>query len=634
MQDKINFRVVVLSIVLTAVLGAANAYLGLFAGMTISASIPSAVMAMVVFRALKRGNILESNLVQTAASSGEALAAGAIFTLPALIMLGYWQNFTYLQTTTVVLCGGILGVVCSIPLRRIILSQQELKFPEGVATAEVLQSGQRDLQSARYLFEGCAIGAAVKLCESGLHLWSSSAEYISTAFNRVSFYFGVNLSAALLGVGYIVGFNIGVLVFLGGAISWWVAVPCYLSLHDIALGDNYLATYHQVWRSEVRYLGVGAMLVGGIWALLKLRSTLVAPLTRLFSAKTKFQEPHYTEKDRDISPRIVAAGFIVSALSILLLYWQEIGIFSLSFFATVIAVIAAMLFSVVAAYLAGMVGSSNNPVSGVTVATVLCSALLLNFFFPNQSAIGAATAIFISAVVCCAAAISGDNIQDLKCGQLVGSTPYRQQWMELLGVVVAALVMAPILTLLNSAYGFGPASVTHPKSLSAPQATLMKSVAEGVFGGTLPWPMIYTGAAIAVCLIIGDEVLRRRGAAFRLPVLAVAIGLYLPFELGAAIFAGAIISGIASRFKNSEATPGKNESGNGVLFSAGLITGEALLGILLAVPIVISGRSDFLKLTKESLPSLGLLVFAALGLRLWVVAKQSPAKQTHSLKNN
>ena len=523
-------KAIILGIVLAMLLAGANAYLGLFAGITVSASIPAAVISMGLLRLFRDSNILENNIVQTAASAGESVAAGAIFTLPALILLGYWKVFDYAWVCAIAGLGGLLGVLFTIPLRRSLIVEQSLPFPEGTATAEVLKVGDRPGSGIRILGLAALVGGVIKFAETGLRIWPATAQAGMISNSGGVFYFGTNLSPALLSVGYIVGLNISSLIFLGGVISWAVAIPVYstwfMDPATVAEADSISLAY-TIWSSKIRYLGVGAMLVGGIWALISIRGSIITGLRSSLQQSASDSTPH---TDRDAPMRYVLIGIALLVIPIFLLYQSIVGSVGVGLAMTLVMVVAGFLFSAVAGYMAGLVGSSQNPVSGVTIATILFASLLL-LWLSGATAAAAAAAIMIGAVVCCAAAIAGDNMQDLKAGYLLGATPWKQQLMQGIGVISAVLVMAPILNLLLVAYGIGPASDAQPNSLTAPQATLMASVADGVLGGELPWGLIGIGALIGGAIILIDLALEARGSAVRAPVLAVAVGIYLPLEL-------------------------------------------------------------------------------------------------------
>jgi putative OPT family oligopeptide transporter len=597
---ELTVGVLILGCILSVVLGAANAYLGMFAGMTVSASIPAAVISMAVLRFFG-GNILQNNVVQTAAASGEGLASGVIFTVPALVLLGVWSKFSYIETTLIAGFGGILGVLFTIPLRRALIIEHPLQFPEGVATAEVLKVGAEGGGGIKLIMGAALIGAIGKLGSTGLKLWTDVAAWGTTA-GKSALSIGINMSPALLGVGFIVGLNVAAVIFAGAVIDHWVAIPLFSQLGDAtAIVTDKVAAGHSLSLAQVldgasatdaadlihkyatRYLGVGMMLVGGFWALFKLRKSLIGGIKAGLEAYKAGGEggeglPR-TERDMPMNIILILIGVSVVPLFFIFLHFTDsVGISAVM---AVVMLVAGFLFSAVASYMAGLVGSSNNPVSGITISTILVSALLL-LAMGMKSPAGPVAAILIGGVVCCAAAIGGDNLQDLKCGQLVGSTPWKQQVMQILGVVIAAVFMAPILNLLNESYHIGS------KHLPAPQAGLMASVSGGVFNGGLPWAMVGIGAAIAVTVIAIDVSLEKAGAKFRMPVMAFAVGAYLPFDLTLPIFLGGLIAHFVGRWLDTTgADPARRALAerNGLLAAAGLITGEALLGIVLAIPI-------------------------------------------------
>ena len=629
---QLTTKAIILGIALSMILAGANAYLGLFAGMTVSASIPAAVISMAILRLFRNSNILENNIVQTAASAGESLAAGVIFTIPALVILGYWDVFDYWWVSVIAGLGGLLGVLFTIPLRRSLIVEEGLAYPEGRATAEVLKVGEDPKSGIRQLVLAALTGALVKLGSSGLRLWSESAQAAGFVGNGIA-YIGTNVSPALLSVGYIVGLNIATLVCVGGAISWFVAIPVYAMLYAdtdpvliqlIGSGADAVDVAFQIWTSQIRYLGVGAMLTGGVWALISMRGSLVSGIRSGLQQMSRRDAAPLDHTEQDMPMQLVLIGIVLFVVPIFFLYdniHESIGL-SISLPMTVIMVVAGFLFSSVAAYMAGLVGSSNNPISGITIATILFSSLLLLWLMGPGGAeggIGPAAAILIGAVVCCAAAIAGDNLQDLKAGYILGATPWRQQVMQAVGVVSAVLVMAPILNLLLEAYGIGIPTEAKPNSLLAPQATLMASVAEGVFGAGLPWGMVGLGALIGVAIIAVDEHLKNTGAAWHAPVLAVAVGIYLPLELSVPIFLGGLIAHLVARKVASRpAAERERASRLGVLAAAGLITGEALLGIFLAVPIVMTGQPDVLAIAHEPLGGTpGLVIMAAIAFWMY-----------------
>ena len=613
MKNEITVKAFFLSIFLSIILSSAMTYLGLYAGMTISASIPAAIMSMGILRLFKESNILENNIVQTAASAGESLAAGVIFTLPALLLVGYWDTISYWEVTKIAMVGGILGALFTVPLRRALILKAQLRFPEGVATAAVLKTGhetdaEKSQKSLKMIGLSALVGGVVKLGELAFGVWSSALGG-AVAIKGALFGMGASLSPSLFSVGYIVGRNIGILAFTGGLISWAVAIPIYSYLYGFE-GDNYFESANIIWNAKIRYLGVGAMVVGGIWSVIQLAKPLIESIQ--LSLKTLRESPdNISLEERDLPINYVFMAIVMMLIPISLTYFGIIGSWTSAIILSFIMLIFGFLFSAVAAYMAGVVGSSNNPISGVTIATILFSSLLIITFFDVDSSKGAAAAILIGAVVCCAAAIGGDNLQDLKTGNIVGATPWKQQLMQLVGVVSAALTLGIVLTLLHEAYGIGSSD------LPAPQAVLMTNVANGVFSGNLEWGMIYAGAILGIVIILIDQYQAYRKADFRVPILAVAIGIYLPIELTLPIFIGGMLNHIASKTA-SEA--GKN---NGLLIASGLITGEALMAIFIAVPLFFDKNYwPNLSLQSPFNDLVGITIIAIILHRLFLVAKK------------
>jgi putative OPT family oligopeptide transporter len=635
---ELSFRAIVLAVVLAMTLAAANTYLGLFAGLTIASAIPAAVVSMAVLRALGGGHILENNIVSTGASAGSSIATGVIFTIPALIILGYWQDFRYSWVLAIAGLGGLLGVMFSVPLRRSMIVEQGLAFPEGKAAAEVLRTGENPAQGAKLLAASATVGGAIKLAAaSGLQLIPDTAA-VSGWIGKFLSYFGTNLSPALFGIGYIVGLNIGIVMLAGGMISWNVAIPIYSAfflqgnpeLAATVAGAGATDAAYAIWSAQIRYLGVGAMLIGGVWTLFSMRKSLFSGIASgLTARKSAVTTGPVPLRERDIPMRYILVAILVFTLPLLALYQAIVGHWGVSLPMTVIMIVAGFLFVSVSAYMAGLVGSSNNPVSGLTICTILFAAVVLALMLGRSSPIGAVAAIMIGAVVCCAACIGGDNLQDLKCGHLLGATPWKQQLMLAIGAVSSALVMAPMLNLLAKAYGIAvPPSAEHPNPLLAPQANLMASVAKGIFGGELPWNMIIAGAGIGAAIIVLDEILKARGAKFRVPVLACAVGIYLPVDLAVPIFFGGLLAHFVEKRHGRNLSEEQREKVHqkGTLFSAGLITGEALMGIFIAVPIVLAKRADVLALPESlRLPPvaaqlLGLAMIAAVAAWMYRMA--------------
>ncbi|MBP3982957.1 oligopeptide transporter, OPT family [Pseudoxanthomonas helianthi] len=626
---QLTLRAVVLAVVLAVILSAANAYLGLFAGLTIATAIPAAVVSMGVLRLLGGGSILENNIVQTGASAGSSIAAGVIFTIPALIIMGYWPDFKYWWVLAIAGLGGLLGVLFSVPLRRSMIVEEPLPFPEGKAAAEVLKAGENPGPGLKILGISAGIGALVKLmAESGLRLIPDNAAGAGF-FGKYLGYMGTGLSPALLGVGYIVGLNIGIVVLSGSVLAYNIAIPFY---HAFLLnsdpemmakvaGKTAAEAAGIIRGDKIRYLGVGTMLIGGVWTLFSLRKSLLSGVKSGIAAARKGSgEGFVPHTERDLPMKWMLVALVLFVLPLLGLYQAIVQNWGVSVPMTIIMIVAGFLFVSVSAYLAGLVGSSNNPVSGITIATILFASVVLMLLLGSDSKIGAVAAIMIGAVVCCAAAVGGDNLQDLKAGYLVGATPWKQQLMLGIGAFSCALIMAPVLNLLSQAYGIG--DPTRPGSLQAPQATLMASVAQGLFGGKLPWDMIIAGAVIGAIVIAFDSWLKSRNSSFRVPVLAAAIGIYLPLELMVPIFLGGLLAYFVEKRHGIVGTHDESLRDRvhrpGVLFSAGLITGEALMGILIAIPIVVSERADVLALPEKFHFSqyVGLVVLALVG---WLI---------------
>ncbi len=623
---ELTIKALILGALLSMVLAAANAYIGLLVGLTVSASIPAAAVSMGLLRMFRRSTILENNMVQTAASAGESLVAGLIFTIPALVMMKAWGGYEYGPMVAIGVVGGILGVAFTIPLRRALIVEAKLKFPEGVATAEVLKTGgiendksqqiKNHVAAAGFatLVKGALIGAVVKLLESGLGVISSGVAATKSFFGGKYLFMGdITLSPALLGVGYIVGINIAFLVFLGGVIGTVIGVPLNWAFNSEAImlatgidaakpmADLSTTEWGQIagqsWQN-CRRIGVGAMMVGGLWSLISLAKPLwngvKASISAYKASKGDSSQMARTEFDTPI--HFVGMIVLVAIIPVFFIFKNALGAYEdANFIAsvmTVLMLVFGFIFSSVAGYMAGLVGSSNNPISGVTIATVIVSALILLQLMGNDglaATLGPIAVIFLAGLICSAAAIAGDNMQDLKCGHVVGATPWRQQIFQVVGVVSAALVIPFILNILDQGYGIGRVSPLNPEAtmLAAPQAGLMQALASGIFGAGIEWNFIYMGFALAVVLIILDKIQEKRGSDFRFPVLAVAVGVYLPLGLSVPIFIGGIIAHVLKKksAKLDEKSKQTKES-SGLLLASGLITGEALMGVLVAVAAV------------------------------------------------
>jgi putative OPT family oligopeptide transporter len=600
MFAEVTIKAVVLGIILSVVLGAANTYLGLKAGLTVAAAIPAAVVSLAVLRLFKRHTILENNMVQTIASAGTAVASGMLFTIPALLILGAWKEVLYWETTTIGIVGGLLGVFFTVPLRRALIVEERLAFPEGVATAEVLKSGEKAGSGVGALLLGGAFGLLYKLLQSGANLWGAKSVYYAKMGSAVTG-IGTHLSAALLGVGYIVGVRIGAIIFAGSLFAWMVVMPTMSGTmtpealaanipdtaatddcHDLVLdGTNTGETAGCLYKFQVRYIGVGAMLVGGLYSLYKLRGPLLRAVTRgIGGARGKTPAPaaDVPRTEQDISTRTTFSGVALLSIPMFFFYAYVSGWnFGVAAVMTLIMLVTGFLFSAVGAYMAGIVGSSNTPISGVTILTLIVAAFSLKLLGIGPD-LGAEVTIFVAAVIAIAGAIASDNLQDLKAGHMLGATPRRQQAMIAVGAVVSALFLAPILNVLITGGETQAATLAN-----APQANLMASISGGIFGtgADLPYAVVGVGILIALALVVFDQTAGRKNPAFRIPLMAVAVGMYLPVDTTAPIFIGGLIAwGTARLFQKRTGTPIPEGSNKGVLFASGLIAGEALLGIL------------------------------------------------------
>lgn len=566
---------VILGLLLAVVFGAANAYLGLRVGMTISASIPAAVISMGIVRIiLRRNSILENNMVQTIGSAGESLAAGAIFTIPALFMWAAENPEvsapSFWNITIIALLGGILGVLFMIPLRAALIVEEHgtLPFPEGTACAEVLLAGEEGGEKSKVVFSGLGIAALYKFITDGIKLFPSEIQW---NIKSIKTGFGMDVLPALTGVGYICGLKISSYIFAGGILGWFVLIPL-ITLFGI---DNLIAPGTAaiselgpsgIWSSYIRYIGAGAVAAGGIISLVKSLPMIIKTFSNAIKGLGKGNTGNTTLRtERDLPMQVVLAGSLVIALIIWILPSIPVN-----FVGGLLIVVFGFFFATVSSRMVGIVGSSNNPISGMIIATLLISTGIL-----KASGItgyqGMASAICIGTIVSIVSAMAGDTSQDLKTGYIIGATPVKQQIGEILGAVISALAIAGIMYLLNSAWGFGS------PELPAPQGTLMKLVVEGVMGGTLPWGLIFCGMGVAVVLEI-----------LRLPVLPFAVGLYLPIYLSTPIYIGGIIRWITEKFFFKD-NPEKNRLcvDKGVLYCSGMIAGEGIIGILLAVFAVI-----------------------------------------------
>jgi putative OPT family oligopeptide transporter len=562
-----------LGLLLAVILGAANAYLGLYAGMTVSASIPAAVISMAVLRALGGATILENNVVQTIASAGEAVAAGAIFTFPALVVLGRAADLSYWEITLLSAVGATIGSLLVILLRRAYIVEERLPFPEGVACAQVLRAGDAGGAAARPLLAGGAIAAAIKAAQQLAGLIPDS---IGAArwLGGIALSGSVDLSAALLGVGYIVGIQIASMVLAGGAIAWFVAVPMLSLAHPELRHLPAAQAASTLWSREVRFLGVGAMLTGGLTTLWRMRGPITRAILDLRRTRLSAHPQTAAREDTDVPIAQVLIGVALCVPIMFVLYARVAGSWPIAALLAIALTVIGFFATAVAGYLTGLVGSSNNPVSGVTLIVLLAVALLLKFLGVG-AAVGPRMAILAGAVVCIAAAMAGDSLHDLATGYHVGATPRALEYAVLAGALVSALVVAPILKVLVGSYGIAGTPNASANALAAPQAFLMAQVVRGVFVERLPWGIVGAGAVLALILHLIDVRLERRGNGWRTPPMPLAIGLYLPLGLSVAIAIGACLRAALAPAERAGAD-------SGVLFSAGLVAGEALMGILIA----------------------------------------------------
>lgn len=616
---ELTVRAVVLGLVLSVVMGAANVYVGLKAGMTVSASIPAAVMAMLLFRLFfRRSSILEANQVQTCASAGESLAAGIIFTMPALIVIGHWQSFNYWVVTLVAFCGGILGVMFMIPMRKVfVVDNDELPYPEGVACAAVLEAGEQESvdeseqSAAGSLIAGGLLGFLVKFGGGFLGLFLGSLEAARVTGGRI-LYFGGDLSPMLVAVGFIVRLNVAVLIFLGGALGWLVGIPLYGGAEEMmaeatADGGSFdpVEGAYGIWSARVRYVGVGAMVIGGISSLISVRAGLMAAIRHLVDG-LRSSTPKDETTGRDIPTALILALSLICAAILLAVNYRFTEDLGITLLATAVMMVMGFFFTAVASYIVGLVGNSNSPVSGMTITAVLVAGgILWACGYTGMDAMVAT--LGVAAIVCCVACTSGDVCNDLKTGSLVGAAPFRQQLMQIGGVAVASLVMAPVLTLLhnNTLGGIGG------KELPAPQANLFANLARGFAGESeLPWNMIAMGAGLGLLILVLDAVLRSRGSTFRAHLMPIAVGMYLPFGLAVPILIGGLIAHFYSRRAPQESHD--RVLHRGVLFSSGVIAGEALTAVGLAGLVAVGISSVDFGLSGATVTILSVLVAPAI----------------------
>ena len=573
-MPELTVTSIIMGVLLAVIFGAANAYLGLRVGMTVSASIPAAVISMGVIRIIMRKNsILESNMVQTIGSAGESLAAGAIFTMPALFLWaeeGLCSMPSLVEITLIALCGGVLGVLFMVPLRNALIVKEHLTllYPEGTACADVLLAGEEGGANASTVFSGMGLAAVFKFIVDGLKVIPAD---VSAAFKSFKGEIGMEVYPALLGVGYIVGPKIASYMFVGSVFGWLVIIPliCLFGpdtwLYTAEAGTTIAQLYagggaSAIWSTYVKYIGAGAIATGGIISLIKSLPLIVKTFSDSMKSVKGGKNTSTARTAQDLPMQFILIGIVAMVVII----WAVPAI-PVTLLGAALIVIFGFFFATVSSRMVGLVGSSNNPVSGMAIATLLIATMAIKG--SGKTGIdGMTAAIAIGSVICIIAAIAGDTSQDLKTGYLLGATPKKQQIGELIGVLASGLAIGGVLYLLNAAWGYGGAEVP------APQATLMKMIVEGIMGGNLPWNLVFVG----VFLALGLEILR-------IPVMPFAIGLYLPIYLNATIMIGGVVRMVMDARKNVDEKTKEQQSTDGTLYCAGMIAGEGLVGILLAI---------------------------------------------------
>ena len=630
-HKELTLRGIILGALITVIFTASNVYLGLKVGLTFASSIPAAVISMAVLKFAKDSNILENNIVQTQASAAGTLSS-IIFVLPALLMLGYWTGFPFWQTTILCIAGGILGVIFTIPLRYAMVVNSDLPYPEGVAAAEILRAGEQDTAAdtpaqsdastgAKDIVIGGALSGIVAFLTGGLRVLADSAGYWFKAGSAIT-QLPMGFSLALLGAGYLVGVAGGIAILLGIIIAWGAAVPILTSMTPQPSDMEMSAFAMKIWKENVRFIGAGTIGVAAIWTLLTLMKPMIEGLKISMQALKGGNSSNLSRMEQDLSPKVMVGWTVVMMLLLAVSFYQFVADASLPaglawllvLVCTAVTFIIGFLVAAACGYMAGLVGSSSSPISGIGIISIVVISLILLLVgnaYPQLLTTGdgkfvTALALFCGSAVLCVATISNDNLQDLKTGYLVKATPWRQQIALMIGVVVGALVISPILELLYKAYGFTGAlprpDMDASQALGAPQATLMTTIAKGIFAHNLNWDFILIGVLIGAVLIVADTLLRKTSAGkYSLPVLAVGMGIYLPPTINMPIFIGSVLawwiknhitknSAAAQRERNLKLAERK-----GTLFAAGLIVGESLIGVIMAFIIaasVTTGGSD------------------------------------------
>lgn len=621
---ELTLRGMILGALITVIFTASNVYLGLKVGLTFASSIPAAVISMAVLKFFKGSNILENNMVQTQASAAGTLST-IIFVLPGLLMAGYWSGFPFWQTTLLCVAGGILGVIFTIPLRYAMVVKSDLPYPEGVAAAEILKVGGHEEGDNRQggsgikeLAAGGALAGLMSFCAGGLRVIADSASYWFKSGTAI-FQLPMGFSLALLGAGYLVGLTGGIAILLGISIAWGIAVP-YFSSHIPQPSDMEMAAFAmKLWKEKVRFIGAGTIGIAAVWTLLMLLKPMVEGMKMSFKSFGG-GAPATERAEQDLSPKAMIF-WVLSMMFILgVSFYHFIGdshitggmAWLLVVVCTLLASVIGFLVAAACGYMAGLVGSSSSPISGVGIVSIVVISLVLLLVGESGGLMAdeanrkflLALTLFCGSAVICVASISNDNLQDLKTGYLLKATPWRQQVALIIGCIVGVLVISPVLELLYEAYGFTGAmpreGMDAAQALAAPQATLMTTIASGIFAHNLEWAYIFTGIAIGAVLIATDLVLKKSsGGKLALPVLAVGMGIYLPPSVNMPIVAGAVLAAVLKHIigKKAENREGrlKNADRIGTLFAAGLIVGESLIGVIMAFIIAFSvtnGGSD------------------------------------------
>lgn len=646
---ELTIRGVVIGGLITLVFTAANVYLGLKVGLTFATSIPAAVISMAILRNFRDHSVVENNIVQTIASAAGTLSA-IIFVLPGLVMIGWWTGFPYWQTALVTALGGVLGVMYSIPLRRALVTGSDLPFPEGVAAAEVLRVGD-SAEGAQENRRGLMVIIVGSLLSAGFSLLAAMkvvAGNIERAFRVGSggSMVSAGLSLALIGVGHLVGITVGIAMIVGLVISFGVMLPLRTA-GRIPAGDDLGEAVSTIFSSDVRFVGAGAMAIAAVWTLVKIALPIGRGIKEaLASTRARESGAEVPVVERDLSVRVVAGVTLASMLPIGLLLWLFVRNTPIAHHAAgmvVVSILFVLLIGLAVAgvcgYMAGLIGASNSPISGVGILIAITAALLIKVVhgaqMPGQGDALIAYTLFTAAVVFGVATISNDNLQDLKTGQLVEATPWKQQVALVIGVVFGSLIIPPVLQLLNTSFGFAGAPGATSNALAAPQAALLSSLAKGVFGGDLDWGLLGLGIAIGVAVVVVDELLgRATGGGRRLPPLAVGMGMYLPMSLTLIIPVGALAGLIYDRWAEGTADP-EGTKRLSTLAATGLIVGESLFGVVLAGIVAATGEDEPLAVVGPGFTTaseiIGTLLFAGtvLGLYLWVKRRSVGAMSAH-----